>query len=330
MKKIIFGIFFVIAAAAALSSCAKEDSLDSDEIFDRVLASWIKVNYSSATKTASGVYVISMDKGSGKAVGDSSYVFVHYTRTDLEGNVASTNYEELSKRIGIHTQTAYYGSDIWRVGQDAICPGVEEILKKMCAGGHAMIAVPVSQSKVTNSTYNAFSESESSNVIYEFEVEDVLDDINSYENKLMTEYSARYFNAMDSIAGGFYFKLMEALPDADTITDEGNVKVRYIGRLLNGTVFDTNIEDTAKKYRIYSESNEYNALDITFKSELEDMISDNSTVKGFTMAVHKLKKGEGGVTFFHSDLGYGAKGSSTSIPEYSPLRFDIWIEASKN
>lgn len=330
MRKTISVILIAILALSVMRSCAIDEEQNSSAILDRVLASWIKINYSSASRTESGIYIINFDKGTGKAVGDSSFVFVHYTRTDLEGNVSSTNYEDLTKRLGKHTQSTYYGSDIWRIGIEAICPGVEEILKTMCAGGSARIAVPAGKSKVTNTTYNAFSDNEGGNVIYEIEIDDVVDDINSYENAHLQAYSKRFFNAMDTVAAGFYFKKTKELPEADTTTDESSVKVRYIGRLLDGTVFDTNIEDTAKKYRLYSSDKSYDALDITFKSNLEDMLNDNSTVKGFSRAVYYLKKGESGVTFFHSDLGYGAAGSSTSIPEYAPLRFDISLEAGVN
>ena len=36
--------------------------------------------------------------------------------------------------------------------------------------------------------------------------------------------------------------------------------------------------------------------------------------------------GETAVTVFNSELGYGEKGKSPSIPEYAPLYFWLYIE----
>jgi len=98
---------------------------------------------------------------------------------------------------------------------------------------------------------------------------------------------------------------------------------------MNGQVFDTNIEDTAKFYRIWSGDKTYSAMDISYyKSDESKFASDNSVVTGFGNAILKMNKGEKAVTLFNSDLGYGADGKNPAIPEYSPLVFWLYIEST--
>ena len=94
---------------------------------------------------------------------------------------------------------------------------------------------------------------------------------------------------------------------------------------MDGTVFDTNIEDTARKYRIYSSGNTYSALSFQFEAKEDDAIDENSFVQGFTKALWRIGYGGHAVTFFYSNLGYGDNGSG-DIPAYVPLFFELWIE----
>ena len=55
------------------------------------------------------------------------------------------------------------------------------------------------------------------------------------------------------------------------------------------------------------------------------MGGSSSLKKGFAYAVYRMHHGEEGTAVFWSDLGYGAGGSGSSIPAYSPLRFDIEV-----
>ena len=96
---------------------------------------------------------------------------------------------------------------------------------------------------------------------------------------------------------------------------------------MDGRVFDTNIEDTAKFYRIYKSNGSYNALSIEYyRTDTTKFSSANSVVKGFGKGVTLMNYGEKAVVLFNSQLGYGEKGSSPSIPEYSPLSFWLYIE----
>ena len=338
--KTIKNIFFIACIAAALVSCAQSAESDSYAAYNRVMAAWMNVNYPTkvSNTTDSGAYILDEEEGTGKTPTDSSYVFVHYVRTDLEGNIESTNFEELARQLMQYAHSSYYGSDIWQLGIESVPYGVEEMLLKMKEGGFAKIACPLAASEITYTAYNAFSDgSATDNVIYYLYLDKVIEDIDEYQTEQIEAFRDSVYPGLDTISAGFYFKkLVEAeiptLDDGtlDTIADATTVYVRYIGRLLNGQVFDTNIQDTAKKYKIYSSDNDYDALEIEFYSDQDDAIDNNDVVEGFSMAVCRMYYGEVADTFFWSSLGYAESGSGESIPEYSPLRFTIWLNDSED
>jgi len=96
---------------------------------------------------------------------------------------------------------------------------------------------------------------------------------------------------------------------ADVIT--GKVaKLKYTGRLLNGFVFDSNVNRT-------------DSLNYTIGGT-------NTFVQGFLVGVAKMKLGEKATFIFASGLGYGRTGSGVKIPGESSLIFDIEMVALKD
>jgi len=313
-----------------IASCAQIESESNDVIQKRILEAWVSTNYGSAAKvTKSGSYILESIDGTGEKVRDSSYVFVSYSTKSLDGTYVTTTYEDIAKQLGTYTIASYYGAYIWGMDLGAVYTGIEEILKDMRVGGKIKVVVPpwLTDSITTELYSTPFSSSgETSNIIFEMEVNKVVDNIYEYQRELLEEYSNKYYGGIDSISDGFYLKKEIELPDGDTIVDGETINVRYIARLLNGHVFDTNIQDTAKKYRIYDSSNDYDALEMTFNTDLSEMVSANDVVYGFSYAVNKMKYGESAVTFFWSPLGYYDSGSEGVVPGYTPLKFNIYVE----
>lgn len=327
IKRPITALLLVAAIAAGCAVTATEEDNYSQ---NRVLKSWIKVNHPGARLFGeNGVYVLDMENGTGTAVTDSCYVWAHYTQKTLDQSITSTNDRNLAEQLGQYSVKSYYGSRIWQVDQGYLPVGFEEVLKTMRAGGHASIALPVEAQKHDYSMYNAFSSvSGTDNQIIEFTIDTVVTDIYAWQNRAMRDWFYRHYAVSDTILEHIYLKkLVEHTEATDTVAHGTTINVRYIGRLMDGMVFDTNIEDTAKFYRIYNSDNAYDALSITYyKDDFSQLENDNSVVTGFARAVSRMNYGEKAVTLFRSDLGYGEEGSSPSIPEYSPLVFWLYIE----
>jgi len=104
-----------------------------------------------------------------------------------------------------------------------------------------------------------------------------------------------------------YIKVREG--SADVIV--GKVaKLKYTGRLLNGFVFDSNINRT-------------DSLSYTIGGT-------NSLVQGFSAGVAKMKLGERATFIIPSGLGYGRTGSGNKIPGETTLIFDVEMVALKD
>ena len=68
------------------------------------------------------------------------------------------------------------------------------------------------------------------------------------------------------------------------VKEKSQVDVEYEGRLDDGTVFDTNKEDVAKKAKIYHAERTYELLHVT--------LGEGYVIKGFEHALLGMKEGE--------------------------------------
>ena len=324
-------LFTALLLAASLAvSCAVTPDEDSDAAYDHIMEAWIRVNHPGLKPYGSyGAYVLQMTQGTGAAIPDSAYVRVHYTKRSLDGTIADTNLKELSEQMGTYSISSNYEGNTWRMDQGYLPDALEEVIRAVRAGGQATVALPMTASSHDHTLYSAFSTAaETNNYVYDLAVDTVINNIYTYQEEKMRDWFRDHYASVDTIVEHLYFKkLVEKTSDTDTVKEGNSVKVYYIGRLLNGQVFDTNIEDTAKFYRLWSSSGSYEPLSITYYKDDEDQFnSNNSVVKGFGQAILHMNYGETAAALFNSDLGYGDGGSNPAIPEYSPLFFWLYIE----
>lgn len=92
-----------------------------------------------------------------------------------------------------------------------------------------------------------------------------------------------------------------------------HVKVNYTGRLLNGTVFDSNVDST------FGHPNAF-----------EFNVGGHEVIAGWDIGILKLNAGAKAKFFIPSMLGYGVQGSGQKIPPYSNLVFDIEVLEAKH
>ena len=312
---------FVFMAFAALSlfSCAQEKEDSDRTIQERILNAFVDVNYPQAKRTGSGLVMIDSVEGTGDTLKMYKAGFFKYSIRTLGGVYSETNFEELSKILGTYSKANYYGPKLYELGFETTYAGIEEVMENMREGGKATFILPPWLSYTTNK--NSWNQNVSA--IYDIELTEVVDNIVTWEKDTMKAFADRYYPGLDTLSANFYFrKLHDA--GADTLTNE-SVDVWYIGRLLDGFVFDTNIADTAKKYGIYDKTKEYSALSVLYNEDLTQMKEDNSLVEGFCKAVQQMSHGDKAFTMFNSDYGYGADGSN-SIGPYQPLTFWLYVE----
>ncbi len=318
----------VLLAIFIASSCSKETKESSRSIQERILKSYIKTNYGETiSPTKSGLYIVENNKIGGDKIGDSTFAFVRYSIRNLEGKYLSTTYDSVAILLGQFSKKNYYGDLIWCTKD--LTPGVKEILDSMMVGGRSKSIIPPWLLNLETGDYIADGDGISK--IYDIELTKNIKDIDKYQYDNLEQFALQNYEGLDSTQLGFYYKLLEKPETKDTIPEGRDVLVWYVGKYLDGQVFDTNIADTAKKYNIFSgsESN-YTALTVQFYKDEKTALEKNSAVDGFVKAVIRMNFGERAITFFNSVNGYGSAGSIKSsgegIPPYTPLFFDITIK----
>lgn len=124
------------------------------------------------------------------------------------------------------------------------------------------------------------------------------------ENKTNTEAGKAYVDkqkaqdkSIQTTPSGLSYKVVKEGQGAK-VTDNDVVKVKYTGRLIDGTVFDEN--DGAE-------------------------FSPKHVVPGFGEALKMMSKGEKMIVYIPGDLGYGAQGAGDKIKPGSTLVFEVEV-----
>lgn len=340
MKK---NIILLAAAIVCLSGCAKSASSGVNDAAKRYFDAWVKVNgYEACPRTALGSVIILDEPGTGKLVGESHdtlFVRLDYTISDLDGNITATTIEKVAQRVGTYTEGNYYGPAISYAGPQNISAGLQDAIKDMKVGGHRKVVVPgwLSTYNKHNTPEEYIASETGTDTVYDLKVVDVINNITNWEvdsvgRYLAKNYSAKYGTdpkkaAADS-AGmhGFFFIKKDSR--SGSICKDTTVYINYIGRLLNGQVFDTTIRDTAVKYGIYSSGKTYEPVSISCAEKYDQFTmgsEESSMIAGFAYGLSKMAPFGKGTAIFISQLGYSYSGSGNSIPAYSPLQFDLEI-----
>ena len=327
-------IITTLAAAAFLilpGGCAKETSTNTEDVAKSYVEAWMSVYHPGINPTGDGIYILDDKPGSGSVITDDDYyLFVNYTQTDLDGNISATTYEDISQRIGSYNKANYYGSDIILQNDLYTQVGVLGMVKGMKVGGTRTALVPSWLNVTTSAQANSTS---LSNAIYTISLVDKTSNITAWEIDTLQRYAALNMERVDSTFYGYYCKTYKEPTSTETFSSDTTFWINYTGRLLNGHVFDTTVEDTAKVYGIYSPLRKYSPKYVTPSSDdyTNITIASNSdetgttVVKGFAYCLSKLRPFEKVRCAFYSELGYGYSGSGSTIPKFAPIVFDIEV-----
>jgi FKBP-type peptidyl-prolyl cis-trans isomerase len=87
-----------------------------------------------------------------------------------------------------------------------------------------------------------------------------------------------------------------------------DVSVKYTGSLIDGTVFDSNVDSTFGHTEPFK-----------FK------VGSGQVIAGWDLGIKRMNKGSKGKIYIPSMLGYGFQGSGAKIPPYSNLVFEIEV-----
>lgn len=327
----------LVLGAVASASCARIGDVSTNELAGPAFEAWMHINHSDDVidTTAFGVYIIEDVPGSGEEVVDGNYVYMDYTvRTAGDGVITASSYEQVARKLGTYKQGNYYGPMVQQYAEGVMMRGVRDIfaggrLGPMKVGGKRTAIIPgwlLSTEKY--STGKDYPKNVSGSAcIYTIELVDQASDIVEWQISRIKEYIASRGVTADTTSGHGFFYCRTADPVTDRkLSADTTVYVNYIGRRLDGAVFDTSIEDTAKVWGIYDATRSYGPTSIKTAADSTAFTmgsSASSVVKGFSLTIYNMHPFESGFGAFTSDFGYSSTGSGSSIPGYSPLVFEI-------
>lgn len=339
MKKITL-YFLAISAILMVAACAKDVAGGPNDGNKRYMDAWMHLynqrNNTNIQPSGLGIYVFDEKAGNGAAITDNGYAFIECTTTDLDGNITGYTSPEVAKQLGEYSEITYYGPKVILTMDATIPAGLQDAVVGMRVGGYKKVLVP--SWLMSYSTYETEAEylnqsSDYSATIYEFTVKDFTDSIDVWQIDSIKRYITKNYGSLNQFSNdttGFYYKQLSAPESDEAFESDTTIYINYVGKLLNGLVFDTNIERVAKDNNLYNADKTYGPVLINWKKDHNDITMGteaSSVIGGFSLTLSKMKAMEKGMGVFYSPLGYGYSGSEPSIPPYAPLIFEIEIVA---
>ena len=337
-SKILKPLTLLSAVLALAAGCAQENTKSTGEKAQEYLQLFIQKYYPYVTPNEYGIFVLEDTPGSGKPWNpDSSYTYAHSTIRTLSGTISSTTDETLSKQLGTYALGNYYGPRYQATGANISYAGVDALLTGMRMGGTRKAIIPAWL--LTTSRYTTTKEyidacSTDKHLEYTVTLYDQSGDITRTEKDSLARYVKLLYPGQQPVSftdqdpdGSFYFVSdSSAFVGKTKIATDTTLRLNYIGRLLNGQVFDTTVERVAKDAGIYNAGRTYSPQSVTVASDYKSISMGGSTslITGFKAGIGKMKwVGQKAVVLFTSEHGYTNSGSGQTIPAYSPLIFEL-------
>lgn len=345
MKKILNTVCLaaVLAPALFFMGCAKDDSKTDNEKDKEYIEAWMSVHYPNVQPTGLGIYILDDQEGTGEDLGsDDNFVFINYTARSLDGTITSTTDSIVAQQVGDFAKVNYYGPIVALRDKNSTSTGILEMLDGMKVGGTRTALVPgwLNVIKDYSSESKYFKKGDGTTAIFTITLEDKTSDILKWEEDTLKSFVEKHMNNVDTTFYGYYSLTLKEPSDTATLPTDTAIYVNYTGKLLNGHVFDTSVEDTAKYYGIYSTSKTYGPIYVQLSSNISDITiqssssstttstgtstsSSSTVVTGFAYCLSKLKLHEKVMCAFMSMYGYSSSGSGKSIPSFAPLVFEV-------
>ncbi len=256
---------------------------------------YVEDNDIKVQPSASGVYYIETKKGRGKTVGKGEKAEIHYTAMFLNGQVFD---RALDTIVGIV------------IGAEQIFPGMEESLMRMRKGGKATLIIPYNQAfgEEGNDIVPAFTpiriDVELVNIKNEKEVKKEEQEYKNRAKIMAKQQFDRYVsdnNLEDNIVfnGLAYTKLSDG--NGIRPVQGSTVKVHYVGKLIDGTVFDSTYDRN---------------------QPFEFVLGKGDVLQGWNLAVSFMTEGEKAVFVMSEELVYRDY-SLGMIKPFSNLIYEI-------
>ncbi|MCY7352861.1 MAG: FKBP-type peptidyl-prolyl cis-trans isomerase [Cytophagaceae bacterium] len=289
MKKIPY--FLLFGLSLGLSSCIKDTTAeDKKQENDDEIRAYIARKNIPAKKTESGLYYVVTQTASGgrtPVVGDQ--VTLHYIISRISDDVIIDS-----------TQVAKNKPLLISFGGTNLIPGLTEGISLLREGEKATLLIPA---------HLAYGDAGSAALLpYAVVRYDVsVLKVRSEEEQIVEYTNTKNLKIDKKTESGLRFtQLLKVEGVADTVKATSTVSVKYTGKLLDDTQFDSGTAPF-------------------------NLGTANSVVKGFLEGLVGLRVGDKARLIFPSSIAYGKDGRLNettrkyTIPPYSPLVFEVEI-----
>ncbi len=113
---------------------------------------------------------------------------------------------------------------------------------------------------------------------------------------------------------GLRYVMIKAGSGENAISGQ-SASINYAGYLLSGKLFDSNIEEVARKTNTFTEGRPYEPYDV--------VVDASQVITGWHEAIKLMKKGSKMTVYIPSTLAYGNRKRSEDIPENTILSFEM-------
>lgn len=380
MKNLSLAILIMAAFIAAMQSCAKKETENTNRLEELAFDAWMKKHVNSndenivAVKQANGIYVEVFEEGDQEIEASMDTIVwlrLDYTGTDLNNNVFVTRNEGEALRQATFTPHTHYIADYIFCGDENhnMIEGQYFAMKnkittldgeiKLSQGTKVKLYIP-SYLAFGTSGYTddqgyggQYTLAGTKPVIETLEVVEVVKDPIAREEKLVVDHAASWgLGETDTLTAFFYVDSLNFTPSAEllenypnkpritgdngkysdsyALTVDSTANIWFVGRFLDGFIFDTNIESVYNEFYNRKAFNGYKANEKTLSVLSYTPKNDKGKrISAFYTTIPKLRRGQWYRFVFTSVYGYGATGQSSALQDQQDY-YDYYMQYMYN
>ena len=308
--------WFLAGMLAMVSFVSCEEEVNNGETEELLrLEAYMSIHYPNLQPSATGLYSIIHEQGEGEAPQEDDYVLYNYTAMNLDGVVFETNVYSTAYLNNIYTATTRYVPNYKLFNEINLIAGLYEGISQLKPPAKARFIMP---SSLAWGGGLHKGQGPYASIIIDIELEEVVKDPEAQETEIIENFLTDYFpfGIQDTIMRDsvYYLEVNEGL--GDYFVKDNMVKVNYVGRFIDGYVFDTNIESVAIENGLYQSGSSY--------IPKEMIVESTELIEGFSLVLKRLRREGSATVLIRSNKAYGATGSGNIRP-YEPLIFDITV-----
>lgn len=313
MKRNLLHTLWLLLLLFPITGCDEEINTDAFmEEEQRYFNLYMDANYPDLEPTASGLYYVEYEQGTGATPDSGDWVLINYLAYTIpDETVVDTYDEEWARDYNLYNSSVLYGPYKYQHGTEM--EGLREGVSMMKEGGIARL-IFMSDLGYGKDGLGNIGQFES--LMYDVQLLKVIGDAEAYEQMQIDTFLAAHptaYRIRDDETGAVMYHIPGVVGDSVLVTEGATVEVFYTGQLLDGRVFDSNDGGSS-------------GLTVT--------IGEGDVIRGWDIGLKYFRYGGTGQLLIPHELAYGEEGTKASgtgknsIPPYEALLFDI--EVTKN